>query len=163
MGKRRNWGLFLLAKNKIARNNFRVKKISKSRGKLGKARGRGSSGLSRNRKSNNNSELSLRNIKFRNQNQIIVRIMGKGQFRINRRTAKRINALDNSIVDIVKGIIAQEKEFKKKLKEMHSLVSKDGKVLEDTEIIKSDILLPNNDISIHDAKGLFRGGGIVPD
>jgi hypothetical protein len=89
--------------------------------------------------------------------------MGKGQFRINRRTAKRINALDNSIVDIVKGIIVQEKAFKKKLKEMHSLVSKDGKELEDTEIIKSDILMPNNDISIHDAKSLFRGEGIVKD
>jgi len=162
MEKRRtDWGLFLLAKNKIARNNVRVKKISKTRGKLGKAHG--SSRLSQNRKSNNNLELSIRNSKSRNQNQIIVRIMGKGQFRINRRTAKRINALDNSIVDIVKGIIVQEKAFKKKLKEMHSLVSKDGKELEDTEIIKSDILLPNNDISIHDAKSLFRGEGIVPD
>jgi hypothetical protein len=46
---------------------------------------------------------------------------------------------------------------------MHSLVSKDGKELEDTEIIKSDILMPNNDISIHDAKSLFRGEGIVKD
>jgi hypothetical protein len=162
MGKRRtDWGLFLLAKNKITRNNVRVKKISKSRGKLGRARG--SSGINWNRKSNSNPELYLRNIKSRNQNQIIVRIMGKGQFRINRRTATRINALDNAMVDIVKGIIAQEKEFKKKLKEMHSLVSKHGKELEDTEIIKSDILLPNNDISIHDAKSLFRGEGIVPD
>lgn len=150
-----------MAKNKITRNNVRVKKISKSRGKLGRARG--SSGINWNRKSNSNPELYLRNSKSRNQNQIIVRIMGKGQFRINRRTATRINALDNAMVDIVKGIIAQEKEFKKKLKEMHSLVSKDGKELEDIEIIKSDILLPNNDISIHDAKSLFRGEGIVPD
>ena len=150
-----------MAKNKTTHNNIRVKKISKAHGKLGKARR--SSEMSQNRKSNTNSELSLRNSKSRNQNQIIVRIMGRGQFRINRRTAKRINDLDNSIVDIVKRIIVQEKEFKKKLKEMHLLVSKDGKELEDTEIIKSDILLPNNDISIHDAKRLFRGEGIVPD
>src|SRR5215510_5258564 len=108
MGKRRtDWGLFLLAKNKITRNNVRVKKISKSRGKL--ARARGSSGINWNRKSNSNPELYLRNSKSRNQNQIIVRIMGKGQFRINRRTATRINALDNAMVDIVKGIISQEK------------------------------------------------------
>jgi hypothetical protein len=89
--------------------------------------------------------------------------MGKGQYRINQRMATRINALDNSIVDIVKRIIADEKEFKKKLKEMLSLVSKNGQELEHTEIVKSDILLPNSDISINDAKNLFKGEGIIPD
>jgi hypothetical protein len=94
---------------------------------------------------------------------MVVRVMGKGQFRINRRTATKINALDNSMVDIVKRIIKDEKEFKKKLKEIHSLVSKDGQELEDSEIVKSDIILPNNDLSIHDAKDLFKGEGIIPD
>ena len=89
--------------------------------------------------------------------------MGKGQYRINQRMATRINALDNSIVDIVKRIIADEKEFKKKLKEMLSLVSKNGQELEHTEIVKSDILLPTSDISINDAKNLFKGEGIIPD
>jgi hypothetical protein len=67
------------------------------------------------------------------------------------------------MVDIVKRIIKDEKEFKKKLKEIHSLVSKDGQELEDSEIVKSDIILPNNDLSIHDAKDLFKGEGIIPD
>ena len=89
--------------------------------------------------------------------------MGKGQYRINQRMATRINALDKFIVDIVKRIIADEKEFKKKLKEMLSLVSKNGQELEHTEIVKSDILLPNSDISINDAKNLFKGEGIIPD
>ena len=67
------------------------------------------------------------------------------------------------MVDIVKRIIKEEKEFKKKLKEIHSLVSKDGQELEDTEIVKSDIILPNNDLSIDYAKDLFKGEGIIPD
>ena len=148
-------------KNNPKRKNNRVKKTSKLHRNIAKTRG--SSVIKRNRKSNNNSKSFFKNNKSRNHNQIIVRVMGKGQFRISRRTATRINALDNSMVDIVKRILAQEKEFKNKLKEMHSLVSKDGRELEDTEIIKSDILLPNQDISIHDAKNLFKGQGIIPD
>lgn len=151
----------MIVKNRIARKNSRVKRISKSHRKSSKTRR--SSVIKDKRKSINNSASSFRDTKLRNHDQIIVRVMGKGQFRINRRTATRINALDNSMVDIVKRIIIDEKEFKKKLREMHSLVSKNGRELEDTEIVKSDILLPNNDISIHDAKDLFKGEGIIPD
>jgi hypothetical protein len=151
----------MMVKNKRTRKSTHVKRISKSHRKSSKTRR--SSVIKDNRKSINNSASTFRDTKLRNHNQIIVRVLGKGQFRINRRTATRINALDNSMVDIVKRIIIEEKEFKKKLKEMHSLVSKDGRELEDTEIVKSDILLPNNDISIHDAKDLFKGEGIMPD
>jgi hypothetical protein len=151
----------MIVKNKRTRKGNPVKRISKSHRKPSKTRR--SSVLKDNRKSINASASSFRDTKLRNHNQIIVRVLGKGQFRINRRTATRINALDNSMVDIVKRIIIEEKEFKKKLKEMHSLVSKYGQELEDTEIVKSDILLPNNDISINDAKDLFKGEGIIPD
>jgi hypothetical protein len=150
----------MIIKNKRTRKSNPVKRISKSHRKPSKTRR--SSVIKDDRKSINTSA-SFRNTKLRNHNQIIVRVLGKGQFRINRRTATRINALDNSMVDIVKRIIIAEKEFKKKLKEMHSLVSKYGQELEDTEIVKSDILLPNNDISINYAKDLFKGEGIIPD
>jgi hypothetical protein len=151
----------MMVKNRITRKSSRVKRISKSHRKS--SRSRRSSVIRNNRKSINNSASSFRDTKLRNHDQMIVRVMGKGQFRINRRTATKINALDNSMVDIVKRIIKDEKEFKKKLKEIHSLVSKDGQELEDSEIVKSDIILPNNDLSIHDAKDLFKGEGIIPD
>jgi hypothetical protein len=151
----------MMAKNRITRKSSRVKRISTSHRKS--SRSRRSSVIRNNRKSINNSASSFRDTKLRNHDQMIVRVMGKGQFRINRRTATKINALDNSMVDIVKRIIKDEKEFKKKLKEIHSLVSKDGQELEDSEIVKSDIILPNNDLSIHDAKDLFKWEGIIPD
>ena len=151
----------MMVKNRITHESSRVKRISKSHRKS--SRSRRSSVIRNNRKSINNSASSFRDPKLRNHDKMIVRVMGKGQFRINRRTATKINALDNSMVDIVKRIIKDEKEFKKKLKEIHSLVSKDGQELEDSEIVKSDIILPNNDLSIHDAKDLFKGEGIIPD
>jgi len=151
----------MMVKNRITYKSSRVKRVSKSHRKS--SRSRRSSVIRNNRKSINNSASSFRDPKLRNHDKMIVRVMGKGQFRINRRTATKINALDNSMVDIVKRIIKDEKEFKKKLKEIHSLVSKDGQELEDSEIVKSDIILPNNDLSIHDAKDLFKGEGIIPD
>ena len=151
----------MMVKNRITHKSSRVKRVSKSHRKS--SRSRRSSVIRNNRKSINNSASSFRDPKLRNHDKMIVRVMGKGQFRINRRTATKINALDNSMVDIVKRIIKDEKGFKKKLKEIHSLVSKDGQELEDSEIVKSDIILPNNDLSIHDAKDLFKGEGIIPD
>jgi len=151
----------MMVKNRITYKSSRVKRVSKSHRKS--SRSRRSSVIRNNRKSINNSASSFRDPKLRNHDKMIVRVMGKGQFRINRRTATKINALDNSMVDIVKRIIKDEKEFKKKLKEIHSLVSKDGQELEDSEIVKSDIILPNNDLSIYDAKDLFKGEGIIPD
>lgn len=151
----------MMVKNRITHKSSHVKRVPKSHRKS--SRSRRSSVIRNNRKSINNSASSFRDPKLRNHDKMIVRVMGKGQFRINRRTATKINALDNSMVDIVKRIIKDEKEFKKKLKEIHSLVSKDGQELEDSEIVKSDIILPNNDLSIHDAKDLFKGEGIIPD
>ena len=151
----------MMVKNRITHKSSRVKRVPKSHRKS--SRSRRSSVIRNNRKSINNSASSFQDPKLRNHDKMIVRVMGKGQFRINRRTATKINALDNFMVDIVKRIIKDEKEFKKKLKEIHSLVSKDGQELEDSEIVKSDIILPNNDLSIHDAKDLFKGEGIIPD
>lgn len=151
-----------MAKNKRAYKSSRAKKISRSR-KWPSGKTRGSSIIKGSKKNVNELSPYFQDNKLRNHGQIIVRVMEKGQYRINQRTATRINALDNSIVDIVKRIITDEKEFKKKLKEMLSLVSKNGQELEHTEIVKSDILLPNSDISIDDAKNLFKGEGIIPD
>lgn len=151
-----------MVKNKRTYKASRAGKISKSYKKFS-SKTEGSSTIKSNKKHINESSSHFKDNELRNSNQIIVRVMGKGQFRINRRTATKINTLDNSIVDIVKRIIAEEKEFKKKLKEMLSLVSKNGRELEHTEIVKSDILLPDSDISIYEAKDLFKGEGIIPD
>ncbi len=54
-------------------------------------------------------------------------------------------------------------EFKKKLTELNQIVVKDGKPLNPHEIIKSDIILPSSDLSIDEAKKLFKGEGVIPE
>lgn len=93
----------------------------------------------------------------------IVRIMGQGQFTVGNRTLKRLNEVDNSIVDLVSTERSDDMEFKKRLAELSDIVMKDGKPLDPKEIIRSDIILPSTDLSIDEAKKLFRGEGVVPE
>ena len=93
----------------------------------------------------------------------IVRIMGHWQFTVDNRTLKRLNDLDNAIVELVSTERFDDVEFKKKLTELNHIVIKDGKPLDPHEIIKSDIILPSTDLSIDEAKKLFMGEGVIPE
>jgi hypothetical protein len=93
----------------------------------------------------------------------IVRIMGQGQFTVDNRTLKRLNDLDNAMVELVSAERSDDIEFKKRLTELNRIVVKDGKPLDPHEIIKSDIILPSADLSIDEAKKLFRGEGVIPE
>ncbi len=93
----------------------------------------------------------------------IVRIMGHGQFTVDSRTLKRLNDIDNAIVEMVSIERSDDTEFKRKLSELSNLVIENGKPLDPHEIIRSDIILPSADLSIDEAKKLFRGEGVIPE
>ena|SRR3712207_1328274 len=93
----------------------------------------------------------------------IVRIMGHGQFTVDDRTLKKLNNIDNSIVELVSAERSDDTEFKKRLTELSNIVVENGKPLDPHEIIKSDIILPSADLSIDEAKKLFRGEGVIPE
>jgi hypothetical protein len=92
----------------------------------------------------------------------IVRIMGHGQFTVDSRTLKKLNDIDNTIVGMVSVERSDDTEFKKKLTELSHMVVENGKPLDPHEIIKSDIILPSADLSLDEAKKLFRGEGVIP-
>ena len=93
----------------------------------------------------------------------IVRIMGHGQYTVDNRTLKKLNDIDNTIVELVSTERSDDTEFKKKLTELNNMVVENGKTLDPHEIIKSDIILPSADLSIDEAKKLFRGEGVIPE
>jgi hypothetical protein len=93
----------------------------------------------------------------------IVRIMGHGQFTVDGRTLKKLNDIDNSIVELVSAERSDDTEFKRRLTELSNIVVENGKPLDPHEIIKSDIILPSADLSIDEAKKLFRGEGVIPE
>lgn len=93
----------------------------------------------------------------------IVRIMGHGQFTVENRTLKKLNEIDNAIVQLVGAERSDDTEFKNRLTELSKMVVENGKPLDPHEIIKSDIILPSADLSIDEAKKLFRGEGVIPE
>jgi hypothetical protein len=93
----------------------------------------------------------------------IVRIMGHGQFTVDSKTLKKLNDIDNAIVELVSRERSDDFEFKRRLTELSEMVVKNGKPLDPREIIKSDIILPSADLSIDEAKRLFRGEGVIPE
>jgi hypothetical protein len=91
----------------------------------------------------------------------VVRIMGMGQFTVDARTLKRLNGIDDSLVEMVASERAEDAEFKKGLAELSSVVVKHGKPVERGEIVKSDIILPSADLPVDEAKKMFRGSGVI--
>ena len=101
---------------------------------------------------------------------IIVRVSGQGQFKVDRDTMNKINKIDDSVVDLIergvnseKNETQQAKELREKISEITSLITMDGKRLDDTDIVQSDIIVPDHDISIEEARKIFKGEGIIPE
>jgi septal ring-binding cell division protein DamX len=93
----------------------------------------------------------------------IVRIMGHGQFTVDSKTLKKLNDIDNAIVQLVSTERSDDAEFKRRLTELNNIVVENSNPLDPHEIIKSDIILPSADLSIDEAKNLFRGEGVIPE
>jgi hypothetical protein len=93
----------------------------------------------------------------------IVRIMGQGQFMVDNKILKKLNEIDNSIVQLVSNDRTDNTEFKKRLTELTDIVEKNSKQLDPKEIVQSDIIVPSTDLSIEEAKRLFQGEGVVPE
>ena len=86
-----------------------------------------------------------------------------GSLLLTPRPLRSWTELDNAIVELVSTERSDDVEFKKKLTELNQIVVKDGKPLNPHEIIKSDIILPSSDLSIDEAKKLFKGEGVIPE
>jgi hypothetical protein len=92
----------------------------------------------------------------------IVRIMGQGQFTVDNKTLRELSKVDSSIVQLVNSDRPDDVEFKKRLAQLTDIVEMTGKPLNPKEIIQSDIILPSVDLSVDDAKKLFKGEGVIP-
>lgn len=102
---------------------------------------------------------------------MIVRIMGQGQYVVGRSTVQELNKIDNSIVKLIEskeyGSEGEDdgstSDFRKQLTRLVNLAIEKGTPLDAKEIVESDIMLPNADISIDEAKELFSGDGVVQE
>ena len=90
---------------------------------------------------------------------MIIRILGIGQFKLDDRHIDILNKIDNQIVEHVsKG---EEKEFRKSLAKIISMIQEKGEAIDPAEIIPSDIIIPPEDMTLEEAKQVFSGEGLI--
>ena len=103
-------------------------------------------------------------------NDKVIRISGQGQFKVNSEIIDKINEIDDSIVDLIENVSLgssdhklTQKELQSKLTEMKNLITSKGRPIDDKEIVESNIIVPDSDLSIEEASKIFQEEGIILD
>jgi hypothetical protein len=84
--------------------------------------------------------------------------LGRKQFRIDKETVRDTNKVDNTIVEILENENkADDQEFKTKITKLVQTIISKGQKLNDKELVESDLIVPDSDISVEEAKKVFKG------
>lgn len=92
---------------------------------------------------------------------MIVRILTEGQYNLPGAYIDALNEIDNELVEVVAA--DDEPEFKRALKKMLDLVRENGSPVPMDEIVESDLVLPEPDITLLEAEEMFVGEGLMPN
>jgi len=91
---------------------------------------------------------------------MIVRILTEGQYNLPGAYVDELNDIDNQIVEVVEQ--EDRQGFDRLLKKMLDLVREKGTPVPVEELIESDLVLPEPDITLEEAEELFTGEGLLP-
>lgn len=87
----------------------------------------------------------------------IVRILGRKQSRVDKETVRDTNKVDNTIAEILENENkADDQEFKTKIIKLVQTIISKGQKLNDKELVESDLIVPDSDISVEEAKKVFK-------
>ena len=91
---------------------------------------------------------------------MIVRILTEGQYNLPGAYVDQLNEIDNRLVEVVED--GDREGFDRLLKEMLDLVRENGTEVPVDEIVESDLVLPEPDITLEEGERLFTGEGVLP-
>lgn len=91
---------------------------------------------------------------------MIVRILGKGQYRLDDSELGRLNELDNAVAAAVSAGDADA--FARAFAALIGMVQGDGTPVPDAELVTSDHVLPHADTTLEEAREAFAGEGAIP-
>ena len=91
---------------------------------------------------------------------MIIRITSEGQFNLPGSFVDQLNEIDNELVEAVEA--ADRISYDTLLKKMLDLVRTEASPLPVDEIVESDLILPESDLTLEEAKVLFVGEGLLP-
>ena len=90
---------------------------------------------------------------------MIVRILTEGQYDLPGAFVDELNEIDNKIVEVVEH--ENKEEFERLLKSMLDVVREKGTPVPIDELVESDLVLPEPDITLEEAGDLFTGEGLI--
>ena len=91
---------------------------------------------------------------------MIVRILTEGQYNFPGAYIDELNEIDNHLVLAVEE--ENQEEFERLLQKMLDLVREKSTPVPVDELVESDLVLPEPDISLKEAEELFAGEGLLP-
>ena len=91
---------------------------------------------------------------------MIIRITSEGQFNLPGFFVDQLNEIDNELVEAVEA--ADRISYDTLLKKMLDLVRTEASPLPVDEIVESDLILPESDLTLEEAQVLFVGEGLLP-
>lgn len=91
---------------------------------------------------------------------MIVRILGEGQFNLPGVVIDDLNDIDNRMVEAVAA--EDDVQFRSLLDEMFQLVRDRGQPLPLDQLVESDLILPETDLTLEEAEHIFIGDGLLP-
>ena len=91
---------------------------------------------------------------------MIARILTEGQYNIPGSYIDELNEIDNHLVVAVAE--ENQEEFRHLLKKMLNLVREKGTLVPVDELVESDLMLPEPDLTLQEAEELFVGEGLLP-
>jgi PspAA-like protein len=91
---------------------------------------------------------------------VIARILTEGQYNIPGSYIDELNEIDNHLVVAVAE--ENQEEFRHLLKKMLDLVREKGTPVPVDELVESDLMLPEPDLTLQEAEELFVGEGLLP-
>ena len=91
---------------------------------------------------------------------MIVRISSEGQYDLPGSFIDQLNEIDNALVEAVAA--EDQSEFETLLKRMLDLVRDNGTPVPVDELVESDLILPEPDLTLLEAEELFVGEGLLP-
>ena len=91
---------------------------------------------------------------------MIIRILTEGQFNLPGAHIDELNDIDNQIVEVLEQ--ENREEFGKLLAKMLDLVREKSTEVPIDELVESDLVLPEPDITMEEAEEMFVGEGLLP-
>ena len=84
--------------------------------------------------------------------------MGEGQYNVKSSNFDKLNKIDNKIVEYVQK--GDEKGYKKGLADLIGMIRREGVIVDNEVLIESDVIVPPADMTLEEARQVFRGTGI---